>query len=84
MIRIGVREAQRNLSRYLHLVEGGEVIVICRRSEPVAELRAIPKHPRRIPQLGCAKGTFVIPPEFFDPLPEDLLRAFEGRDETDD
>ena len=28
--------------------------------------------------LGLAKGTFQIPPSFFDPLPDDVLEAFEG------
>ena len=27
---------------------------------------------------GLARGEFVVPPEFFDPLPEDILRGFEG------
>jgi len=26
-----------------------------------------------------AKGEFIVPPEFFEPLPEDLLDVFEGR-----
>jgi hypothetical protein len=37
--------------------------------------------PKPVPQIGCAKGTVVIPASFFEPLPEDLLRAFEGLDD---
>ena len=35
------------------------------------------KTPRR---LGTAKGKVNVPPEFFEPLPEEVLRTFEGRD----
>ena len=28
--------------------------------------------------IGLAKGTFAIPSSFFDPLPDDVLDAFEG------
>lgn len=28
--------------------------------------------------IGLAKGQFTVPPSFFEPLPDDLLRAFEG------
>lgn len=52
--------------------------------EPVARPQPIHETPNRVPQLGCSKGTVVILPEFFDPLPEDLLRAFEGRDEAEE
>lgn len=78
MTRVNVHAAKTNLSHYLSEVEKGEVVVFCRRNEPIAELRAIPKVNRRVPQLGCAKGTVQILPGFFDPLPEEVLRAFEG------
>jgi antitoxin (DNA-binding transcriptional repressor) of toxin-antitoxin stability system len=84
LIRITVSEARKRLSYYLCQCEAGQEFLICRRKEPVAVLRAIPTVQTREPQLGFAKGTFVIPPEFFDPLPEDLLRAFEGRDGIDE
>lgn len=29
--------------------------------------------------IGLAKGTFQVPPSFFEPLPDDMLDAFEGR-----
>ncbi len=33
------------------------------------------KKPRPI---GLAKGEFEVPATFFEPLPDDLIRAFEG------
>ena len=34
-----------------------------------------PKRP-----FGLCAGEFTVPDDFDDPLPEDILRAFEGRD----
>lgn len=37
-----------------------------------------PKPQMRVP--GIDEGRFVVPDDFDDPLPADLLEAFEGRD----
>jgi hypothetical protein len=36
------------------------------------------KKPERRP-YGLAKGEFVVPENFNDPLPEEILRDFEGK-----
>jgi len=38
-----------------------------------------PHSPRR--RLGTFRGKIMILPSFFDPLPDDILDAFEGRGE---
>lgn len=80
MIRLNIHEAKTHLSRYLSELKAGETIVLCRRNVAVAEIR--PLLPRRTTErpIGVAKGRLEVPPEFFDPLPDDLLDAFEGRD----
>ncbi len=84
MIKLNVHEAKTHLSRYLkRLEEDGEVIVLCRRNVPVAEIRPIPVKPRRPRPIGLAKGRFEIGAEFFEPLPEEILRGFEGEDTPD-
>jgi len=72
-----VSEAKPRLSHWVEDVQAGREVVICRRSVPVAKLISItvPRKPRHI---GLAKGTFSVPPEFFDPLPDDLVAAFGG------
>ncbi len=77
MTVVNVHEAKTRLSRLLAQVEAGEEIVIARRGEPVARLvRCKPKGKR---QFGAMKGQVVIDDGFFDPLPEEELRAWEGR-----
>ena len=75
MKRVNMHEAKTHLSRYVAELAPGETLLLCNRNEPVAELRAISK-PAGKPRLGAAKGNFVIPDSFFDPLPDDLLKAF--------
>jgi antitoxin (DNA-binding transcriptional repressor) of toxin-antitoxin stability system len=44
--------------------------------QPVAEIRPI-ERVRRPRPFGLAAGTFTVPDDFDDPLPEDVLRDFE-------
>ena len=38
--KVNIQEAMTHLSHYIDRVEEGEVIVVCRHNQPVAELRA--------------------------------------------
>ena len=78
MIRLNIHEAKTHLSRYLDRLKKGEVIVLCKRNVPIAEIRAIEEPQRRPRPVGKARGELRVPPSFFDPLPEDLVSAFDG------
>ncbi len=78
MIMINIHQAKANLSKYLKRLEKGEVILICKRNVPIAELRPISRSTGRKRPIGFMKGEFSIPPSFFEPLPEEILGAFEG------
>ena len=77
MLIVNVHEAKTQLSRLLARVEGGEEVVIARRGEPVARLVACKPRSRRQPDV--LKGKVILPDNFFDPLPEEELEAWEGR-----
>ena len=81
MIRVNIHEAKTHLSRYLQRVAEGESVIICKRNIPVAELRPITEQPKKLRPIGLDKGKFEVGPEFFLPLPDDILRAFNGDDE---
>ncbi len=76
MTTVNVHEAKTNLSRLLVRVEAGEEIVIARNGKPVARL--VTCKPRGKPQFGALKGQIEIDDSFFDPLPEEELRLWEG------
>jgi antitoxin (DNA-binding transcriptional repressor) of toxin-antitoxin stability system len=76
MKRVNMHDAKRNLSRHIAELKPGETIQICNRNEPVAELRAFSKTPKQGVRIGVLEGQIEIPDSFFEPLPDDLLRAF--------
>ena len=76
MITVNVNEAKTHLSRLLVQVEAGEDVVIARNGKTVAKL--VPCAPKGKPQLGSMKGLIELDDSFFDPLPEDELRLWEG------
>jgi prevent-host-death family protein len=78
MIVVNIHEVKAKLSEYLEAAAKGEHVVICKRNQPVAELRPVAKVHTKPRPIGLAKGQFVVPPGFFDPLPGDLISAFEG------
>lgn len=80
MIVINIHEAKAKLSEYLDAVARGEQVVICKRNQPVAELRAVAPTRRTPRPIGLMRGQFEVPPSFFEPLPDDILAAFEGGD----
>jgi antitoxin (DNA-binding transcriptional repressor) of toxin-antitoxin stability system len=82
MIQINIREAKTHLSRYLSRLAKGESIVLCKRNTPIAEIRPIPQPRKTKRPIGLDRGKFTVPPEFFEPLPPDLLAAFNGQVRT--
>ena len=78
MIKLNIHEAKTHLSRYLKRLEAGETILLCKHNVPIAEIRPLPQLRATPRPLGTAKGAVKVPSEFFEPLPENLLRAFEG------
>ncbi|HET7922951.1 MAG TPA: type II toxin-antitoxin system Phd/YefM family antitoxin [Gammaproteobacteria bacterium] len=80
MIRINIHEAKTHLSRYLVRLEKGETIVLCRRNVPIAEIHPLPPVRKKPRPLGLGSGKFSVPASFFEPLPAEVLDAFEGAD----
>ena len=79
MIKVNIHDAKTHLSRYLDQVENGDVVVVCRHNQPVAELRAIfaaPAHPARV--AGLLKGRVEWEPDAFAPMTVEELAEFDG------
>jgi len=76
--RVNIHDAKTNLSRYLAELTPSEVLVLCNRNQPVAELRSLRPEVVRKPRIGAAKGEFTVPDSFFEPLPDEILKAFQG------
>ena len=80
MTTVTIHAAKTQLSKLIARVEAGEEVIIARRDKPVARLVPVePARPKR--QFGSMKGKVWVGPEFFEPLPEEELRLWEGDDE---
>ena len=77
MKQVNIHQAKANLSRLLvELEEQGEEIVIARYNKPVAKIVLFRSEvPDRKP--GSAKGEIQLTERFFEPLPDEVLKAFE-------
>jgi prevent-host-death family protein len=78
MKKVNLYEAKTHLSDLVDRVAEGETVLICRRNVPAAELRPVPKPRRTRRPIGLVPG-FGVPSSFFEPLPDELVAAFEGR-----
>jgi prevent-host-death family protein len=82
MTVVTIHKAKTQLSQLIARAEAGEEIVIARGAEPVVKLTPV-KPAKKKPYFGSHAGQFPdIPDSFwFDPLPEDELRLWEGSDD---
>jgi len=74
---VNIYEAKTRLSELVDRAAEGEEIVIAKAGRPVARLVPLRVRER---QPGRGAGKIIIPPDFDDPLPDDILDAFDGGD----
>jgi antitoxin (DNA-binding transcriptional repressor) of toxin-antitoxin stability system len=53
-------------------------VILARGEEPTVRLVPIPRRSAQPRQRGRLKGLITVSPEFFEPLPDDELAAWEG------
>lgn len=83
MAIVTVHEAKTQLLKLIARAEAGEEIVIARGDEPAVKLTPVGKRAAKR-QFGAMKGLYDIPDAFFfDPLPEDELKPYEGADDEE-
>jgi len=73
---VNIAEAKAKLSEYLDAVANGEHLVICKRNEPIAELRPIERKRTTPRPIGGGPHEIPVPDSFFEPMPDDWLDAF--------
>jgi prevent-host-death family protein len=78
METVNIDEAKTNLSGLLSRVELGEEIIISKVGIPIAKLVPFRNSSHRRASLEQDRGRFIVPDDFNDPLPKEILAAFEG------
>lgn len=77
---ISVDALQRELPDVLRKVAAGETVIVTSEEKAVAEIKrpAQSALSKTLRPFGLAKGEFTVPDDFDAPLPEEILRDFEG------
>lgn len=73
---VNIHEAKTHFSKLVDAVIHGNEIIIAMSGKPVAKLGPISQKPPR--RFGVMKGKIKISKDFDAPLPDDLLKEFEG------
>jgi prevent-host-death family protein len=76
--QINIYEAKTHLSSLVDRASKGETIVIAKSGTPLAKLVPL-EPPKKKFKFGLMKGEITIGPDFDDPLPKEILDAFEGK-----
>jgi antitoxin (DNA-binding transcriptional repressor) of toxin-antitoxin stability system len=63
---------------WLRRVRGGETLLVTANGDAIAEIRPVSPTSKESRPLGLCLGEFTVPEDFDAPLPEEVLREFEG------
>ena len=74
VVTVNMHKAKTELSKLVARALEGEEIILTRYGKPV--VRLVPIRQPRVP--GGLKGKIWMSPDFDAPLPEEILREFEG------
>ena len=76
MRTVNMHEAKTHLSRLAEEVAAGEEVIIAKAGKP--KMKLVPLHSERKPRrLGLLKGKIHMAEDFDEPLPEEIMNAFE-------
>ena len=82
MSTITVQDAQANFPAVLARVAAGESLVLVDQDKPVAEFKPVAQPSGKPRPFGLSKGLYTVPDNFNDPLPDEILDAFEGKNSS--
>jgi prevent-host-death family protein len=80
MTTVNIHAAKTHLSRLVEQAAAGEEIIIAKAGKPMAKLVPLTGGQKQPRKLGTLAGKATIREDFDDPLPDDLLDLFEGRE----
>lgn len=80
MKTITTQELVQNPQAFLDSLEAGEKITLADGTRTVAEIIPSWKPLAKPRPFGLCQGEFIVPDDFNDPLPEEILADWEGRD----
>jgi prevent-host-death family protein len=77
METVNIYEAKAKLSKLISQAAAGDDVIIGRNGKPVARLTQI-EEKKRVVRFGLLKGKIKIAKDFDEPLPDEIIAAFQG------
>ena len=78
MNTISVQDILRDLPNFLRRLESGEPFLVVRDERPLAEVRPVAGVATQPRPFGLCRGQFTVAPDFDRPLPDEIVKEFEG------
>lgn len=78
MSTITVQDIERDPHAFLQRIEAGESFLVVRDERPLAEVRPMPTPAAQLRPFGLCAGQFTVPADFDRPIPDEILKEFEG------
>lgn len=78
MSTISVQEIQHNPLAFLQRIEAGEAFLVVEGDRALAEVRPLTSDATESRPFGLCAGQFAVPADFDRPLPDDIVKEFEG------
>ena len=76
-----IHDAKTNFSKLIAFALAGEEVIIAKAGQPLVKLVPITENKKS--RFGAYKGKIKIADDFDAPLPDDILNAFYGDNESD-
>ena len=79
LVQVSLEKIAQDLLAYLQRVEAGETLIIVKAGKPMAEIKPVASATKKLRPFGLCAGEFTVPDDFDDPLPKNIIEAFEGK-----
>ncbi len=78
MSTITVQDLHRDVPNFLRRVQAGESFLVVSGEHPLAEIRPVAALVTEPRPFGLCAGPFHVPADFDQPLPDEVLKTFDG------
>ena len=78
MIKVAIEDLEKNISFIVKNIEAGNPFLILKGQKPMGEFRPLPPPTPALRPYGLCAGDFIVPEDFNQSLPEDIIREYEG------
>lgn len=79
MKQLNIYELKAHFSEYIDEVHDGKTIIIAKAGKPWAKLVPLNASPKKKFQFGTMENKIKVAKGFNDPLPQDVMDLFEGK-----